>query len=196
MIFVLPGSEFWQSVKHPRRALPKSTTGCYYFDMISSGKFLGIDYGTKRIGIAISDENARLAFPREVFKANGELFPKLVKIFQKEKIKEIVVGESLDFAGLPNLIQKEIDFFIAKLEKKFKIPVHREKEFLTSIEARRYQEEQMDPDSRFWPGSNRSRSIRKTNIAKIHYGVDSSAAALILQRYLDKKNKRDKENTR
>ena len=110
--------------------------------------------------MAISDEGMRLAFPSETFKNNGELFRKLTEIIQREKIAEIVVGESLDFAGLPNLLQKEIDFFITKLEKRFKIPVHREKEFLTSVEARRYQAGQ----------------------------VDASAAALILQRYLDKKN--------
>ncbi len=125
-------------------------------------KFLGIDYGTKRVGIAISDLNGRLAFPGETLKNNGELFRKLIEIVQKEKVAEIVVGESLDFFGLPNLLQKEIDFFIDKLKKKFAMPVHKEKEFLTSVEARRYSD---------------------------HNEVDASAAALILQRYLEKKNK-------
>lgn len=127
-------------------------------------KFLGIDYGTKRIGLAISDANGQLAFPKEVVKNNGELFRKIEEIISKENISEIVIGESLDFAGLPNALQKEIEFFILKLEKKFKIPVHTEKEFLTSIEARRYG----NPEN-----SNQA---------------DASAAALILQRYLDKRN--------
>ncbi len=124
-------------------------------------KFLGIDYGTKRIGLAVSDENGRLAFPKEVVKNNGELFRKIERIIYTEKVSEVVVGESLDFAGLPNLLMKEIDFFVASLEKKFKIAVHLEKEFLTSVEARRYGQGDQ---------------------------VDASAAALILQRYLDKKN--------
>ena len=124
-------------------------------------RFLGIDYGAKRVGLAVSDEGGRLAFPAAVFKNNGELPAKLAQIIEREKIGEIVVGESSDFAGLPNLLQKEIDFFIERLERKFKILVRREKEFLTSVEARRY-------DSR--------------------REVDHSAAALILQRYLDKRN--------
>ncbi|MEK7128233.1 MAG: Holliday junction resolvase RuvX [Patescibacteria group bacterium] len=124
-------------------------------------KFLGIDYGTKRIGFAVSDANGVLAFPKEVVKNNGELFPKIAEIIKTEEVSEIVVGESLDFAGLPNLLQKEIDFFVDKLKKKFALPVLLEKEFLTSVEARRYEDE----------GE-----------------TDAKAAALILQRYLDKRN--------
>ena len=124
-------------------------------------RFLGIDYGTKKIGLALSDENGQLAFPKEVVKNNGELFPKIEAILSKEEIGAIVVGESFDFAGLPNVLQKEIDFFISHLVKRFKLPVHLEKEFWTSVEARRYSD----------AGS-----------------TDASAAALILQRYLDKRN--------
>ena len=124
-------------------------------------KFLGIDYGTKKIGLAVSDADGRLAFPLEVVKNNGEFFGKLEVVLSKERIGEIIVGESLDFAGLPNVLQKEVEFFIAKLGKKFKLPVRSEKEFLTSIEARRY----LDSKE-----------------------VDASAAAIILQRYLDKIN--------
>ena len=124
-------------------------------------RFLGIDYGTKRIGVAISDENGTLAFPKGIVKNNGELFGKIERILSEERISEIVMGESLDFAGLPNALVKEVDFFIGKTKKKFKLPVHLEKEFWTSVEARRYQQGQ----------------------------VDASAAALILQRYLDKRNK-------
>ena len=130
-------------------------------------RFLGIDYGTKRIGIAISDESGRLAFPKIVVKNNGELFGKIERILSEEKVSEIVIGESLDFAGLPNVLAKEVDFFVSKTGKKFGLPVHLEKEFLTSVEARRYQEGQ----------------------------VDASAAALILQRYLDKKNNQAKNNS-
>ncbi len=125
-------------------------------------KFMGIDYGTKRIGVAISDESGTLAFPKEVMKNNGELFRKIADRIKTEGVFEVVVGESLDFACLPNPLMKEIDFFVDKLTKKFGLPVHLEKEFLTSIEARRYEEGKES---------------------------DARAAALILQRYLDKINK-------
>src|SRR3989338_5619571 len=125
-------------------------------------RYLGIDYGTKRIGLAVSDLNGRLAFPKEVVKNNGELMRKIGEIISKEKIAEIVVGESLDFAGLPNILQKEIEFFISNLNRKFKLSTHREKNFFPPVEPRRYEDK----------GTS----------------VDASAAALILQRFLDKKN--------
>lgn len=127
-------------------------------------RFLGIDYGTKRVGFAVSDQNGVLAFPKTVVKNNGELTKKIAAIIHEEKVGEIVVGESLDFAGLPNLLMKETGYFTGQLEKRFKLPVHLEKEFLTTVEARRYQAGE----------------------------VDASAAALILQRYLDKINKKAK----
>ncbi|TSC77946.1 MAG: putative holliday junction resolvase [Parcubacteria group bacterium Gr01-1014_24] len=139
------------------------------------GKFLGIDYGTKRVGLALSDQNGRLAFPKEVVKNNGELFRKIGIILSNEKISEIVVGESFDFTNLPNALMKEIGFFVSKLEKKFKIPVYLQKEFLTSVEARRY--------------LSFGGQARRYGNPEEH--VDASAAALILQRYLDKKNQQN-----
>jgi len=149
--------------------------------MKNSGKFLGVDYGTKRIGFAVSDANGILAFPKEVVKNNGELFRKIGEIISEEKIVEIVVGESLDFAGLPNILQKEIEFFISHLERRFKIRVHKEKEFLTSVEARRY--------------TNLGGQARRYGNPENSNQADAEAAALILQRYLDKKNiQRNSEN--
>lgn len=126
-------------------------------------RFLSIDYGTKRIGIAISDENGTLAFPKDIIFNDKNTFDKLSNIIKKEKIKEIVVGESVDFKGKSNALSGKIEVFILKLKEKFNLSVHKQKEFLTSVEARRYQ------------------------IKSKH--VDASAAALILQRYLDKINK-------
>ena len=129
--------------------------------MIYSSRFLGIDYGDKKIGLAISDENKVLAFPKEVILNDNYTLSKISEILKAEKVSEIVVGESLDLKGKPNTISNDIDIFISKLEIKFNVPIHRQKEFFTSIEARRYKD------------------IKK---------ADASAAALILQRYLDRMN--------
>ena len=123
------------------------------------GRFLGVDYGTKRIGVAISDQNGTLAFPKEIIQNDKDTFHKLEYLVKKENIKEIVVGESVDFSGKLNVLSGRIEVFILELKEKFNLPVHKQKEFLTSVEARRY---------RTKPGH-----------------VDASAAALILQRYLD-----------
>jgi len=147
--------------------------------MVFQGRFLGIDYGTKRIGLAISDENHTLAFPKEIVPNDARTFEKLGDIIKKEKVKEIVVGESVDFSGKLNTLSGRIEVFILELSEKFNLPIHKQKEFLTSVEARRSQKSKKD----FNPSQAHSK------IKQIKSGrVDAGAAALILQRYLDKIN--------
>lgn len=137
-------------------------------------RFLGIDYGTKRIGIAISDENGTLAFPKGLVPNDLNALKVIGDILKKENISEVVVGESLDLKGSPNPLFKEIKIFVQELQSKFNLPIHMEREFLTSVEARRKEGK----------GKNNARKVKKQKSVK----VDASAAALILQRYLDKIN--------
>ncbi len=144
------------------------------------GRFMGIDYGTKRIGVAISDENHTLAFPKEIIQNNKDTFEKIKHLIKEENIKEIVVGESVDFSGKLNVLSGRIEVFILELKEKFVLPVHKQKEFLTSIEARRSKNGKKE--------SNQAQSHSK--VKQIKSGrVDASAAALILQRYLDRRNR-------
>jgi len=134
-------------------------------------RFLGIDYGTKRIGIAVSDENIILAFPKGILLNNLNIFKNIGEILKTENISEIVIGESVNFKGKENIVSKEIKTFILELKDKFNLPIHEQKEFLTSVEARRHQD---------FGGQARRFQKKKE--------VDDSAAALILQRYLDRIN--------
>ncbi|MCC7160497.1 Holliday junction resolvase RuvX [Candidatus Nomurabacteria bacterium] len=152
-------------------------------------RFLGIDYGTKRIGVAISDENGTLAFPKEIIKNDGNEISYIGEILKKEKVSEIIIGESVDFSGKLNALSGRIEVFILELKEKFNLPVHKQKEFLTSVEARRYSNHggQARKSGITKKDSNPSQSHSK--IKQIKSGrVDASAAALILQRYLDKIN--------
>jgi putative Holliday junction resolvase len=147
---------------------------------MSYKRFLGIDYGTKRIGISISDEGGTLAFPKEIILNKENPLEKIAEIIKKESITEIVVGESVDFKGKLNALSARIDVFILELEERFHLPVHKQKEFLTSVEARKSGKGKADYQS----------SSSHSRIKKIKSGrMDASAAALILQRYLDKINK-------
>jgi putative Holliday junction resolvase len=143
-------------------------------------RFLGIDYGTKRIGLAISDESNILAFPKEILSNDSNTFKNLSDILKKENISEIVVGESVDFSGRLNVLSARIDVFISLLEEEFKIPVRKQKEFLTSVEARKSgsSKKELSPTQAHSKLKDKKRGR-----------VDAGAAALILQRYLDKINK-------
>jgi putative Holliday junction resolvase len=137
-------------------------------------KILGIDYGTKRVGIAISDENEIIAIPKEVVRNDDKLVFHIVQILKEENITELVIGESLDTDGNPNIILEEIESFISKVLEEVDINIFREKEFFTSFEAHDRQGKERNND-------------RKTKINKTK-DLDAKAAAIILQRYLDRIN--------
>lgn len=123
-------------------------------------RILGIDYGKKRVGIALSDEEAKFALPKAILPASPTLANEIEKIALAAGVKIIVVGESLDYGGRPNPLIQNIDVLVRILrDKGFEVVL--EPEYGSSNEAERFQ------------GKEENR--------------DDSAAAIILQRYLDKK---------
>jgi len=141
-------------------------------------KFLGIDYGSKRIGLALSDDGGTLAFPKEIIPNDKKALDKVKEIILSEKAEEVVIGESLNFEGEPNAIMEEAKAFIKELLHELQIPVYLEKEFLTSVEARKSVNGKSE-----W---NVARKVKEGISEK----ADASAAALILQRFLDRRNKK------
>ena len=129
-------------------------------------KYLGIDFGSKRIGLAVSDETNSFALPLSVLDNSSNLVEELVKICKENNVGEIVVGESLDFSQKENEIMKEINIFVKKLENSLNLPTHTHPEFMTSQEAERLQ--------------------GKNNM------LDESEAAIILKSYLDLKSNNSK----
>lgn len=123
-------------------------------------RYLGVDFGTKRIGISVSDENLSFALPHSVLDNDKKLIEKIKKIIAENGVGLVVLGESLDYAGKPNKIMDKIEEFKKILEEETKIKIILEPEFMTSSQAKLLQ------------GEN-----------KMH---DASAASIILQSYLDK----------
>ncbi len=120
-------------------------------------RYLGIDYGSKRIGLAVSDETGTIATPLIVIKNDASALDKVIAEVESKEIKTIILGESKDQAGNDNPIMVGIMKFKETLEKRG-VEVDFEKEYFTSAHV----------------GGNRK-------------DLDASAAALILQRYLDRK---------
>lgn len=123
-------------------------------------RFLGIDYGEKNVGLALTDDKGMMAFPHSVIGNDKNLVSMIEKIAQENGATEIVVGESKDFKGKPNKIMKKVDAFVTELRAKG-LAVHLEPEFMSSEQARHF------------TGENAM--------------IDASAATIILQSYIDKK---------
>jgi putative Holliday junction resolvase len=136
-------------------------------------KYLGIDYGTKRIGLARSDELGMLAFPHSTVKAGPRALSEIDAVIKAEGIEKIVLGESLNFKGEANRVMEDITQFKKDLEGLTGLPVEYEAEFLSSAAAARQFEGDFGRKE-------------KPDQAQL----DASAAAMILQSYLDRvKNK-------
>jgi len=142
-------------------------------------RYLGIDYGSKRVGLALSDESGMLAFPYKVLKNNTSLVDTIHNVCGTEEVSAIVLGESHDLSGKPNKIMGSIEEFKRNMEAQLDIPVYFQKEFMTTVEAR----------GREGKESNDARKVKKDKPSV----VDASAAALILQRYLDKVNNKTRQ---
>ena len=137
-------------------------------------RYLGIDYGCKRVGLSLSDEEGNMAFPYKIIPNNLELVDTIHNICGQEEISAIVLGESMDLSGKPNKIMGSIEEFKRNLETELDLPIYFEKEFMTTIEAR----------GRVGKEVNNAKKVVKIK----QTAADASAAALILARYLDRKN--------
>lgn len=137
-------------------------------------RYLGLDLGSRRLGISISDSLGMIASSYKVLKHNEE-YEKLVRdiknIVEEEKIDEIVLGFP---KNMNNTIGPKGELslsFKGKLEKEVLVPVHLQDERLTTVEA-----------EKVLISNNTSRKNRK----KV---IDSVAATIILQSFLDRKGK-------
>lgn len=127
------------------------------------GRFLGIDFGRKRVGIAMSDEEGKIAFPKAVYPNDKKLLGRVADFYKENSVAGIVLGESKNYKGKDNPIMKDIIEFKKELETATSLPIFMEPEFMSSSEAEKMRVE----------GDNAEM-------------LDASAAAVILQSYLDK----------
>lgn len=141
-------------------------------------RYLGIDYGTKKTGLAVSDEVGTMGFPHSVVPTTDTLAEELVAFIETERIEAVVIGESLDFSGKRNPVADAAQVLGEKLVSLTEVPVFYELEILTTQEARRALDGSHPQDV--------ATSARTTARSKTPEIVDASAAALILTSYLSR----------
>jgi len=132
-------------------------------------RVLGLDVGSRRIGIAVSDALGITAQGLETLERKNKRwdFEHLRRVIREHEVKEIVVGLPLRMSGVEGIQSEKMRAFAEDLEKKFKLPVHLWDERLTSAEANRF--------------------LRETelSIEKRGKAVDRMAAVLILQGWME-----------
>ncbi len=138
-------------------------------------RLLGIDYGEKRIGLAAGDElGIAMPLPAAVQTEFEARMDHIRKEIARRRIEALVVGYPYNMDGSIGFKAAEVDVFIGKLEVAFGLPVHRVDERLTSYAA--------EDDLRAAGRRPRRKDLRKHRQSG---EIDSRAAALILQDYMD-----------
>jgi putative Holliday junction resolvase len=134
-----------------------------------SGRILGLDVGSRRIGIAVSDPLGITAQGLETLQRRNKRqdLAALEKIIRDYAVREIVVGLPLRMSGAEGTQSDKMQVFSDELRKRFRLPVHLWDERLTSAEA--------------------NRLLRETelSIEKRAKAVDRMAAVLILQGWME-----------
>ncbi|MAY83774.1 MAG: Holliday junction resolvase RuvX [Flavobacteriales bacterium] len=134
------------------------------------GKILAIDYGTKRCGLAITDSLKIIASALETVET-GKIHDYLHKLFEKDDIECVVIGEAKRFSGEDSAVEKSITPLVNFLKKRYpQIKLERQDESFTSSLAM---------DSMIQAGFTKKQRREKGNIDKI-------SAVLILQAYMEK----------
>lgn len=132
-------------------------------------RFLAIDHGTRRMGIAVSDDLKLIAHPLEYIPAVpfGDFLSRLRQILAEKEVELIVVGLPRNLDGSHGPSALKVQEFVAELRGAVPIPVRTWDERLTSVQA-----------NRLLIGANVQRKQRKEK-------VDAAAAAILLQSFLD-----------
>ena len=133
-------------------------------------RILALDHGTKRVGLALSDETGTIAQPLQFLPAEpaAKLFDLLKALVTERKVEEIVVGIPRNMNGTYGPAAEKARAFVAALQQVLTVPIHTWDERLTTVQAHRALIE-----------TGMRREQRKVR-------VDQTAAAILLQSYLDR----------
>ena len=144
----------------------------------SSRRILAIDYGARRMGLAVSDPLGITAQGLETLERKNKRsdFARLERTLREFDVGEIVVGYPLRMSGEEGAQSRKVNEFAETLRQKFQIPVHLWDERLTSAEA------------------NRLLRDAEVSTRKRVQAVDRMAAVLILQSFLQARSSRADSN--
>ena len=133
-------------------------------------RIIGIDYGRKRVGVAVSDPLGIFASALETVQS-AKIIEYLKKYAENENVVRFVVGYPVNMDGAPSEAAKDVDVFLKQLAKAFPdVPVSLEDERFTSVLAHRAMID----------GGMKAKDRRDKE------SVDKISAAIILQSYMDK----------
>lgn len=140
-------------------------------------RYLAIDYGTKRTGLAICDPGETIVSPLTVIEGQKGLLKKIAEVVETERVEAVVLGLPLNMTGSESAQTKLVFKFAEQLKGYLHIPVHFQDERLSSFGA-----EEKLASAKFTRGKKRKR-------------LDAVAAAEILEAFLEQKTPQNSDGT-
>lgn len=128
-------------------------------------KFVCLDVGDRRIGVAVGDAKLRMAWPHSTLVVDGNEANNLKGLLQELQATDIVVGRPRNQSGEPTNQTKHVEDFVQRVLGSIKLPIHWQDESVTSVVAEQYLRDQGKP-------------YKKEDI-------DAQASAIILQDFLE-----------
>jgi putative Holliday junction resolvase len=129
-------------------------------------RLLALDYGEKRMGLAISDPLNSFALPLDYLENNKDFYDELQKIIREYQIEKIILGLPLNLKGKDSQKTKEVRLFAEELKIKTNCYIEFQDERFSTMAV--------------------SKQLQEVKSKKRRKNLDSQAAAFFLQGYLDK----------
>jgi len=140
-------------------------------------RYLAIDYGTKRTGLAICDAGENISTPLRTIYGQKQLVERIAELIEAENVEAVVLGLPLNMDGSESAQTKVVRKFAERLKGHLNVPVHMQDERLSSFGA----EQKLAP-ANFTKGKMRQR-------------LDAVAAAEILEAFLEQRRSIDPTGT-
>lgn len=134
-------------------------------------RYLAIDYGTKRIGVAICDPSETIVSPLTVIEGQKDLLDRIVQLVEAENVGAVVLGLPLNMDDSVGPQAKFVFQFAEQLKERLSVPIHFQDERLTSFAA----------EQKSAPFESRGKKKQKR--------LDAIAAAQILEAFLERKKR-------
>lgn len=135
-------------------------------------RLLGIDPGTRRCGVALTDSAETMAFPRDALAYGDDIVARVAQLVEEEGVGLVVVGRPVSLAGATTQSTRFADELFERLSTQLELPVVQHDERLTTTAAQR------------------SLSEAGHKIKNHRRRIDSAAAVVMLQHYADARNAR------
>ncbi len=135
-------------------------------------RLLGIDPGTRRCGIALTDSAETMAFPREAIAYDDGFVARIVALTHEERVEVVVIGRPVSLAGADTASTQFADTLFEQLRAALQVPVLQHDERLTTAAA------------------TRSLSSAGVRVKDHRRRIDSAAAVVMLQHFVDSRHAR------